>query len=154
MVSLPSPLRQKWVFPFKIHVISWIPAYPATCCTSSFGPPPPSSTFMWMITWMAVVNSRDRPREGARGAQRTYRGGPEGAYRGDPASNQENRGFSGFRPICVLVLVPYMHPRAPSRGLGRWSWAGKLMLIRIRFCLYTGLVVFTPPEVANTGPGF
>jgi hypothetical protein len=30
---------------------------------------------MWMITWMAMVSSRDRTREGARGAQRTYRGG-------------------------------------------------------------------------------
>ena len=27
-----------------------------------------------MITWMTMVSSRDRPREGARGAQRTYRG--------------------------------------------------------------------------------
>ena len=34
-----------------------------------------------MVTWAAMVNSRDRHREGARGAQRTYRGGvPEGAY--------------------------------------------------------------------------
>ena len=40
---------------------------------------------MWMITWMAMVSSRDRPREGARGAQRTYRGGPEEGCRGDPA---------------------------------------------------------------------
>jgi len=39
-----------------------------------------------MITWMAMVSSRDRPREGARGAQRTYRGGVEGDYRGDPAT--------------------------------------------------------------------
>ena len=30
---------------------------------------------MWMTTWIAMVSSRDRPREGARGAQRTYRGG-------------------------------------------------------------------------------
>ena len=29
---------------------------------------------LWMITWMAMVSSRDRPREGARGAQRTHRG--------------------------------------------------------------------------------
>ena len=36
-------------------------------------------------------------------------------------SNQENRGFSGFRPICVLVLDPYMHPRATSRGMGLGS---------------------------------
>jgi len=41
---------------------------------------------VWMITWMAMVSSRDRPREGARGAQRTYRGGAEGDYRGDPAT--------------------------------------------------------------------
>ena len=34
---------------------------------------------------MAMVGSRDRPREGARGAQRTYRGGPEKGYRGEPA---------------------------------------------------------------------
>ena len=37
---------------------------------------------VWMITWMAMVSSRDRPREGAWGAQRTKRGGAEGAYRG------------------------------------------------------------------------
>ena len=36
-----------------------------------------------MITWMAMVSSWDRPREGARGAQRTYRGGPEKGYRGN-----------------------------------------------------------------------
>ena len=41
---------------------------------------------VWMITWMAIVGSRDRPREGARSAQETYRGGPEGAYREDPAT--------------------------------------------------------------------
>ena len=40
---------------------------------------------LWMIIWMAMVSSRDRPREGARGAQRTYRGGAEGDYRRDPA---------------------------------------------------------------------
>ena len=38
---------------------------------------------VWMITWMAMVSSQDRPREGARGAQGTCRGDP--AYRGDPA---------------------------------------------------------------------
>jgi hypothetical protein len=38
-----------------------------------------------MITCMAMVGSRDRPREGARGAQRTYRGGQKGGYRGDSA---------------------------------------------------------------------
>ena len=42
---------------------------------------------MWMITLMAMVSSQDRPREGAWGAQRTYRGGgQESAYRGDPAT--------------------------------------------------------------------
>ena len=35
---------------------------------------------MWMITWMAMVSSRDRTREGARGAQRTYRGGSRGGH--------------------------------------------------------------------------
>ena len=40
---------------------------------------------VWMATWIAMVSSRDRPREGARGAQGTYRGGPEDGYRGDPA---------------------------------------------------------------------
>jgi len=29
---------------------------------------------LWMITSMAMVSSRDRPRERARGAQSTYRG--------------------------------------------------------------------------------
>ena len=46
---------------------------------------------MWMITWMAMVSSRDRSREGARGAQRTYKGGGHGAYRGD-------------LPIAVFVI--------------------------------------------------
>ena len=40
---------------------------------------------LWMITWVAMVSSRDRPWEGARGAKGTYRGDPEAAYRGDPA---------------------------------------------------------------------
>ena len=37
-----------------------------------------------MITWMAMVSTRDRPREGAQGAQITYRGDPEKGYRGGP----------------------------------------------------------------------
>ena len=38
-----------------------------------------------MITWMAMMSSRDRPRKGARGALRTYRGGPDKGHWGDPA---------------------------------------------------------------------
>ena len=41
---------------------------------------------VWVTTWMAMVGSRNQPREGVRGAQRTYRGGREGCYRGNPAT--------------------------------------------------------------------
>ena len=37
---------------------------------------------VWMITWMAIVSSRDKLREEARGAQRTYRGGSGDAREG------------------------------------------------------------------------
>ena len=54
-----------------------------------------------MITWMAMVSSRDRPREGARGAQRTYRGGPEKGYRGEPAL-QGGHGSTGVTRLDLL----------------------------------------------------
>jgi len=75
-------------------------------------------TRVWMITWMAVVSGRDRPRKGARGAQGTYRGGsrgrlqggpglqgPEEGHRGDPAL-QGGPGSTGKnRPSCTGPLV-------------------------------------------------
>ena len=42
---------------------------------------------MWMITWAAMVNSRDRPREGARSAQRTYSGGVQRVPTGETLRN-------------------------------------------------------------------
>ena len=66
---------------------------------------------LWMITWQAMVNNRDRPREGARGAQRTHRGGPEGAYKGAPASTHRGgpegayRGDPATCRCCDLKIV-------------------------------------------------
>ena len=39
---------------------------------------------VWMTTWMAMVSSQDRPREGVRSAQRTPRGGYRGCLQGRP----------------------------------------------------------------------
>ena len=54
---------------------------------------------MWMITWVAMVGSRDRPREEALAAQGIYKGwGPEGAYR-------EGLATWGYRALIGLLLL-------------------------------------------------
>ena len=65
-----------------------------------------------MITWIAMVGSRDRPREGARGAQGTYRGDPEEGFRGDRPEGGVQRMTTGVvsrgrlqgRPSSPLFL--------------------------------------------------
>ena len=52
---------------------------------------------LWMITWVAMLGSRDRPREGARGAQGTYRGDPEEGFRGDRPEGGVQRKVTGDR---------------------------------------------------------
>ena len=54
-----------------------------------------------MITWMAMASSRDRPREGARGAQRTYRGGPEKGRRG--GVKRKATGEAGLPHRCFVT---------------------------------------------------
>jgi len=70
-----------------------------------------------MITWMAMVGSRDQPREGARGAQRTYRGGsrerlqggtglqggPEEGHR-DPPLQGGHGSTGGTRPAFSIAV--------------------------------------------------
>ena len=74
---------------------------------------------LWMTTWLAMVNNRDRPREGARGAQRTHRGGPEGAYKGAPASTHRGgpegayRGDPATCRCCDLKIVYWFIDKIP-----------------------------------------
>ena len=58
--------------------------YPAAGPCSNASPQRNLGLHLWMVTWTAMVSSWDRPREEARGAQGTYRGGQEGDYRGGP----------------------------------------------------------------------
>ena len=55
--------------------------------------------FLWMVTWIAMVSSRDRPQEGARGAQRTYRGAQR-ALTGEA----RRRGVAG-RSLALFSLL-------------------------------------------------
>ena len=76
-----------------------------------------------MITWADMVSSRDQPLEGARGAQGTYRGGPEEGHRGDPA-------YRGVQRKDTGRTRPYREDPALQGGPGlpRRFWRGQIYL--------------------------
>ena len=51
--------------------------------------------FVWVVIWNVMVSNRGRPREGAWGAQRTYRGGSRERLQGETGPTGRARLYRG-----------------------------------------------------------
>ena len=95
---LPKPIQRRYTLYITNRVIN--PGYVGAMyfCKAQLL----VGRLVWMITWVAMVSIRDRPREGARGAQRTHRRGPEGGYRGKPAFRGEPAFLAAAASTCEV----------------------------------------------------